>query len=385
MSNTTSSASSTPSILLHDTLRRKKVPFVLPIHPRTNASHKAQISSVLVYSCGPTVYGRAHIGNLSSYVFADILVRTLESAGYNVTHAKNITDVGHLTQDDIDQGEDKMVAAATSAHTTVHAIAQRYTDLYIQDEHALQLREPQHRPKASAYIPQQIAWIERLLASNHAYEIDGNVYFSIESFPDYGRLSGNSIEQLNAGARVETDMRKRHPADFLLWRKAAKDHVLQWDSPWGKGYPGWHIECSVMANETLGRKSIFIQAVKTTFFRIMNQRLLKRRVSPRSRFHVYGCIAAIFWLTMSKCRNRLATFTHSTTFANTALIRLIFVCLFLQATTAVKWIFHGTPCSKRVKMPQSLHARGAVSRILLIKHLLYKLRATRVALRSKHR
>lgn len=228
--------------LLYNSLGRKTQPL--------NTSRQP----IKIYTCGPTVYGRAHIGNLSSYLFADFLVRWLEEQHYEVEHAKNITDVGHLTQDDLDTGDDKMVKAALAQQTTVESIAQQYTDLYLQDEQDLQIREPEHRPKATDYIEEQIAFTNALIEKGHAYVVDGNVYFSIESFPRYGALSGNTIEDLRAGARIHVDEHKRHPADFLLWRTAQPDHLMQWASPWGQGYPGWHIECSAMAHATLGEQ-----------------------------------------------------------------------------------------------------------------------------------
>lgn len=205
-----------------------------------------------MYNCGPTVYSRAHIGNLASYLFADFLRRWLEASGYSVRQVKNITDVGHLTQDDFDAGEDKMIAAAKKEGKGVEEVARLYSDLYVADENALNMLEPEARPRATEYIQQQIEMVEALIERGHAYEVDGNVYFDVTTFPHYGALSGNDITELNAGARVEVDTNKRNAADFLLWRHAAEDHLLVWDSPWGKGYPGWHIECSAMSRALLG-------------------------------------------------------------------------------------------------------------------------------------
>ena len=230
------------ALALHNTLSKQKEPF--------ESLKKGKVS---MYTCGPTVYGRASIGNLSSYLFSDFLRRWLEVSGYDVLLVKNITDVGHLTQDDFDAGEDKMVAAAKREGKGVEEVARMYTDLYLQDEARLNLLEPEARPQASAYVKQQIKMVAKLLKKGHAYEVDGNVYYDVTSFPAYGALSGNKLNDLDAGARVNVDTNKKHPADFLLWRKAEPDHLMQWDSPWGPGYPGWHIECSAMALETLGK------------------------------------------------------------------------------------------------------------------------------------
>lgn len=219
---------------------------------------------VRMYTCGPTVYGRPHIGNYSSFLMADLLRRWLEVSGYKVTHVKNITDVGHLVAD-ADEGEDKVEKEArriaakqgrdTITHDDVIAVAREYEREYLEDEKALHILEPAYRPRASETIPEMIQIIGKLLKAGHAYETDDGLYFSVESFPDYGKLSGNTLDKLDAGARIEVKEAKRHPADFALWKKcvgANEKHVLQWDSPWGRGFPGWHIECSAMSQKFLG-------------------------------------------------------------------------------------------------------------------------------------
>jgi cysteinyl-tRNA synthetase len=211
---------------------------------------------VRMYTCGPTVYGRPHIGNYSSFLMADLLRRWLEVSGYEVTHVKNITDVGHLVAD-ADEGEDKVEKQAQKEKVNPLDIAQKYTEQYLEDEKALNMLEPHHRPKATETIQEMISIIEKLVASEHAYETQDGVYFSVESFPEYGKLSGNLLENLSAGARVKVKEEKKHPADFALWKKCVgvnADHILRWDSPWGAGFPGWHIECSAMSQKFLGEQ-----------------------------------------------------------------------------------------------------------------------------------
>ncbi len=213
---------------------------------------------VTMYTCGPTVYGRPHIGNYSSFLMADLLRRWLEAGhGYEVTHVKNITDVGHLSGDAVPdaEGSDKIEQQAKKEKVDPLQIAKKYTEQYLADEKALNFREPAHRPKATETIPEMIAMIESLLKKGHAYATDDGVYFSVESFPSYGKLSGNSLRSLNAGARIEVKEQKKHPADFALWKKCVGEnahHILRWHSPWGEGFPGWHIECSCMSEKFLG-------------------------------------------------------------------------------------------------------------------------------------
>ncbi len=209
---------------------------------------------VSMYTCGPTVYGRPHIGNYSSFLMADLLRRWLEVSGYKVTHVKNITDVGHLVADR-DEGEDKVEREAKKEKVNPLEIARKYTDMYLEDEKALNMVEPEHRPRASEYVSQMVEIIKTLVEKNHAYETADGVYFSVESFPAYGQLSGNTLDKLNAGSRIALDEAKKHPADFALWKKCVGEnahHILRWPSPWGEGFPGWHIECSAMSSALLG-------------------------------------------------------------------------------------------------------------------------------------
>jgi len=209
---------------------------------------------VKVYSCGPTVYRFVHVGNLRTFMFADLFCRALEYIGYETEQVMNITDVGHLTDDTFDRGEDKMLVSARLEKRSTEEIAQHYTQAFMQDAAAVNIRPASNYPRATEYIPQMIEIISRLIEKGHAYAAGGAVYYDIASFPAYGRLSRNSIDRLLAGTRGEPDPRKRHPGDFTLW-KAAGEHRLQvWPSPWGDGFPGWHIECSAMSMALLGER-----------------------------------------------------------------------------------------------------------------------------------
>jgi len=205
-----------------------------------------------IYVCGPTVYGHAHLGHAKSYVSFDILVRYLRYLGYNVTYVQNITDVGHLT-DDADEGEDKIAEAAKKEKKHPMALAEYYTKSFFDDMDKLNCVRPDISPRASGHITEQIDLVKTLLEKGFAYEVNGSVYFDVSKFKDYGKLSGRKIEEMIAGARVEVSPEKKNPADFALWKKAEPNHIMQWPSPWGMGYPGWHLECSVMSMKYLGK------------------------------------------------------------------------------------------------------------------------------------
>ena len=210
-----------------------------------------QKGTVGIYVCGPTVYGHAHLGHAKSYVSFDILVRYLRYLGYGVTYVQNITDVGHLT-DDADEGEDKIGEAAKREKKHPMALAESYTRSYFEDMDELNCVRPDISPRASGHIIEQIELVKTLLGKDYAYEVNGSVYFDVSKFKDYGKLSGRNIEEMMAGARVEVSPEKKNPADFALWKKAEPNHIMQWPSPWGQGYPGWHLECSVMSMKYLG-------------------------------------------------------------------------------------------------------------------------------------
>ena len=207
---------------------------------------------VRVYSCGPTVYRYVHVGNLRTFMLPDLLCRALEYLGYPTEQVMNITDVGHLTDDTFDRGEDKMLVTARLESKSPAEIAAHYTAAFMEDAARLNIRRAATYPHASAYIPQMIELIERLIAAGHAYEVGGTVYYDIASFPAYGKLSRNTTDKLLAGVRGEVDPRKRHPGDFTLWKEAGEHRLQVWASPWGPGFPGWHIECSAMSMSILG-------------------------------------------------------------------------------------------------------------------------------------
>lgn len=210
---------------------------------------------VKMYTCGPTVYHFAHIGNLRSYIFEDILEKGLEYIGYDVTRVMNITDVGHLTSD-ADSGEDKMAKGAKREGKTVYEIADFYTKAFFDDANSLNIRKPEIVERASEHIDTYIKMIEKLLKDDYAYISNGNVYFDISKAADYYKLSGKNPDDLRVGVRdsVEEDKSKRNPYDFVLWFTVSKfeNQDMKWDSPWGIGYPGWHIECSGISYEKLG-------------------------------------------------------------------------------------------------------------------------------------
>ncbi|MCL2374309.1 MAG: cysteine--tRNA ligase [Treponema sp.] len=205
------------------------------------------------YGCGPTVYNYAHIGNLRAYVTHDLLVRALRRFGYDVNHVMNITDVGHLSGDN-DEGEDKMVKSAAERGKTVLEIADYYTKAFFGDTDRLNIIRPSVVCKATEHIPEMIALIQRLEARGFTYVAGGNLYFDISLFPSYGDLGLLRLDELKAGARIGADENKRNPGDFVLWFTKSKfeNQALVWDSPWGRGYPGWHIECSAMGMKYLG-------------------------------------------------------------------------------------------------------------------------------------
>jgi cysteinyl-tRNA synthetase len=208
---------------------------------------------VKVYCCGPTVYHFAHVGNFRAYLFEDLLVRTLRAVGYTVEHVMNTTDVGHLVGD-ADEGEDKMLVAMRREGKSSADIAQFYTDAFFRDAALLNITRPSIVCPATEHISDMIEMIKALEARGFTYQAEGNVYFNIDAFPHYSRLALLQLDRLEAGARVGVDSHKKNPHDFVLWftRSKFEGQELVWDSPWGRGYPGWHIECSAMARKYLG-------------------------------------------------------------------------------------------------------------------------------------
>ncbi|MEQ8523133.1 cysteine--tRNA ligase [Gracilimonas sp.] len=230
----------TQQLQVYNTLSRKKEPFE-PLNP----------PHVGMYVCGPTVYGDAHLGHAKSYVSFDVVLRYLRYLGYKVRYVQNITDVGHLV-DDAEEGEDKLSKQARIEKVQPMEIAEKYTYTYFRDMDALNVLRPDIAPRATGHIPEQIAMVKKLIDNGHAYEVEGNVYFDVSSDKEYGKLSGRKTEDAESGTRVDTASDKRSPEDFALWKKADDNHIMKWDSPWGVGYPGWHIECSAMSTKYLG-------------------------------------------------------------------------------------------------------------------------------------
>jgi cysteinyl-tRNA synthetase len=229
---------------LYNTLTKKKEEF--------KSVNEGKVS---LYTCGPTVYDFIHLGNLKSYLTADILRRYLEYSGYEVRQIKNITDVGHLTEDTLaqgDSGEDKIAKKALSEKKTPAEVADFYENYFKEVEKKLNILPAHYFPRATAHIPQMIKIIEKLLEKGAAYEKNGNVFFAVTKFPGYGKLSGNTLADLKAGVRLEKHPDKKNPWDFALWLKAPKEHLMKFESPWSLGYPGWHIECTAMSLEYLG-------------------------------------------------------------------------------------------------------------------------------------
>ena len=223
---------------VYNTLTRKKEEFV-PINP----------PFVGIYVCGPTVYDQPHLGHAKSYISFDVIVRYLRALNYRVRYVQNITDVGHMLEDD---GEDRIIKKARLEKLEPVEVAQKYEIQYFKDMDSLNCLRPDISCRATGHIPEMIELVQKLIEKGYAYHVDGNVYFDIFKFTDYGKLSGKKIEDLIEGARVEIDPRKKNPADFALWKKAEKGHIMQWPSPWGRGFPGWHLECSVMSMKYLG-------------------------------------------------------------------------------------------------------------------------------------
>ncbi|HLA19727.1 MAG TPA: cysteine--tRNA ligase, partial [Dehalococcoidia bacterium] len=230
-----------PGLALHNTLTRRKDVF-----------KSLEPGRVKMYSCGPTVYRHAHIGNLRAYLVADWLRRLLEAHGYRVRHVKNITDVGHMRQEMLERGEDKVIAAALAEGKTPAEIARFYTEAFMADERRLNILPAHVFPHASQTVPEMVEMTYQLVEKGYAYESGGNVYFAVDRFPAYGKLSGQTSGGLEAGVRAQADPLKRDPRDFALWKAAEPGRRLVWHSPWGDGFPGWHIECSAMAARHLG-------------------------------------------------------------------------------------------------------------------------------------
>jgi cysteinyl-tRNA synthetase len=225
------------SLEIYNSLTRQKEPFT-PVHP----------GRVQMYVCGPTVYNDAHLGHGKTYVNFDTIVRYLRYLGYQVLYVQNITDVGHI----LDTGEDRILKGAAREQMHPMQLAERYTQRYFRDMDRLNILRPDISPRATGHVPEMLDWIQRLIETGHAYVVNGSVYFDVTSHEDYGKLSGRRIEEAQSGTRVQISEEKRRPEDFALWKKAEPEHIMRWNSPWGEGFPGWHIECTVMSAKYLG-------------------------------------------------------------------------------------------------------------------------------------
>jgi cysteinyl-tRNA synthetase len=246
--------------LLRSGPRRPMIRIDMPIRLHNSLSRTLEElrplvpGKVTMYHCGPTVYSSPHIGNFRSFLFADVLRRFVEDQGFEVVQVMNVTDVGHLTQDDIEGGEDKMEAASKKTGKTAWQIAKQYEDEFHDCQQKLHVRLPHHMPRATDFIAQMGSIIDDLLQKGVAYQQNGNVYFEIAKFPGYGKLSGKVLDELEEGARVAVNDEKKDPRDFALWKTDEK-HQMQWDAPFrggARGFPGWHIECSAMSMHYLG-------------------------------------------------------------------------------------------------------------------------------------
>ncbi len=207
---------------------------------------------VKMYSCGPTVYSTAHIGNMRAYIFMDTLRKVLKYNGYKLNHVMNITDVGHLVSD-ADEGEDKMEVAAKKANISPLDIAKKYTDIFFKDIAKLNIERPEHITPATEHIKDMEEYVQRIMDNGYAYETSKGIYFDTSKLSTYGELSRANLEKQLAGARIEVDTEKKNPLDFALWIKAKENHIMKWESRWGMCYPGWHIECSAMGYKYLGK------------------------------------------------------------------------------------------------------------------------------------
>src|SRR5437870_5051937 len=253
---------SLPSVRLYNTFSRRK-----------EELRPLQEGVVRIYSCGPTVYRYAHVGNLRTFMLPDLLCRSLEYLGYRTEQVMNITDVGHLTDDTFDRGEDKMLVSARLEKKSPQEIAAAYTEAFLEDIGKVNIRPAAQYPRATAYVPRMVELIARLIESGHAYQVDGTVYYDIASFLGYGKLSGNTTDKLMAGARGEPDPRKRHPGDFTLWKSAGEHRLQAWQSPWGDGFPGWHIECSAMSMSIFGDRFDIHTGGADNVFRQLRERV----------------------------------------------------------------------------------------------------------------
>lgn len=262
---------------LYNTLTRNKDEFI-PLDKEI----------VKMYSCGPTVYSEAHVGNMRAYLFMDSLRKVLKYNGYKLNHVMNITDVGHLVSD-ADEGEDKMQKAARLTQLSPWEIAKKYTEIFLRDIDKLNIERPEHITPATEHIKEMEAYVKRIMDNGYAYETSKGIYFDTAKLPTYGELSRANLDKQMAGARIEVDEEKRNPLDFALWIKAPENHIMKWESQWGLCYPGWHIECSAMGHKYLGEKfDIHTGGIDAIPIHHENEIAQARGA--------FGCIPANYWI-----------------------------------------------------------------------------------------
>ncbi len=243
---------------------------------------------VKMYSCGPTVYSEAHVGNMRAYIFMDTLRKTLKYNGYKLNHVMNITDVGHLVSD-ADEGEDKMAKAAREAKKSPWEIAKEYTEKFLRDIDKLNIERPEHITPATEHIKEMEEYVAKIMENGYAYETSKGIYFDTAKLKTYGELSRANLDKQLAGARIEVDDEKKNPLDFALWIKAPENHIMKWDSRWGMCYPGWHIECSAMGHKYLGEKfDIHTGGIDAIPIHHENEIAQSRGA--------HGCVPASYWI-----------------------------------------------------------------------------------------
>ena len=265
---------------LYNTLTKTKEEFV-PLHP----------GEVRMYSCGPTVYNYFHIGNARPFIIFDVFRRYMEYKGYKVTFVQNFTDI-----------DDKMIQRAKEEGITVKELAEKFIEEYFKDADALGIRRADYHPRATEHIDDIIEFIQKLMDKGLAYQAGNDVYFDTSAYEDYGKLSGQSLEDLEMGARIDINEAKKNPMDFVLW-KGQKPGEPAWDSPWGPGRPGWHIECSVMSTKYLGETIDIHSGGQDLIFPTMKMKLPKVKALPANPLPATGCITAISMWTTVKCPN----------------------------------------------------------------------------------
>jgi len=284
---------------LYNTLTRQKEEFK-PLHDK----------EVKWYTCGPTIYDYSHLGHAKGYVSMDVIRRFLEWSGYKVTYVQNFTDVGHLTDDNNEAGEDKIEKRAREKHIDPMVLVTEYIKAYYIDFHNLNVKDADVAPRPTQEIKEIIAFVQGLIDKEYAYESRGSVYFDVSKFKGYGKLSGQKIDELKTGARVEVREEKRSPLDFALWIKADPEHILKYESPWSVGYPGWHIECSVMAKKYLGDTIDIHAGGNENIFPHNESEIAQSEAligKPFSRYWLHWNMVKIDGVKMSKSKNNFTT------------------------------------------------------------------------------